>query len=78
MAQCWIGFQKNLHVSYCREFSWNCGCNMKLARKDAPVTQFTQTLNHEIRLLAEHLPDRMAICYLHWGARRLRLIPQVC
>lgn len=26
-----------LHVPYCRELCWYCGCNMKLAKKDAPV-----------------------------------------
>lgn len=56
-----------LHVPYCRELCWYCGCNMKLARKDAPVAQYAQTLNQEIRLLAKHLPDRIAISHLHWG-----------
>lgn len=56
-----------LHVPYCRELCWYCGCNMKLAKKDAPVAQYAQTLNQEIRLLAGHLPDRMAISHLHWG-----------
>ncbi len=56
-----------LHVPYCRELCWYCGCNMKLAKKDAPVAQYARTLNQEIRLLAGHLPDRMAISHLHWG-----------
>ena len=56
-----------LHVPYCRELCWYCGCNMKLAKKDAPVAQYAQTLNREIDLLAGHLPDRMAITHLHWG-----------
>lgn len=56
-----------LHVPYCRELCWYCGCNMKLARKDAPAAHYAQTLNQEIRLLAHHLPDRMAISHLHWG-----------
>ena len=56
-----------LHVPYCRELCWYCGCNMKLARKDAPVAQYAQTLNQEIRLLAKQLPDRMSISHLQWG-----------
>jgi len=56
-----------LHVPYCRELCWYCGCNMKLAKKDAPVAQYAQTLNREIDLLAGHLPDRIAISHLHWG-----------
>ncbi len=56
-----------LHVPYCRELCWYCGCNMKLAKKDAPVAQYAQTLNREINLLAQHLPERMKISHLHWG-----------
>lgn len=56
-----------LHVPFCRELCWYCGCNMKLAKKDAPVAQYAKTLNREIALLAEHLPERMEISHLHWG-----------
>lgn len=56
-----------LHVPFCRELCWYCGCNMKLAKRDAPVAQYAQTLNREISLLAQHLPDRMEISHLHWG-----------
>ncbi|AKO99774.1 oxygen-independent coproporphyrinogen III oxidase (plasmid) [Marinovum algicola DG 898] len=56
-----------LHVPYCRELCWYCGCNMKLAKKDAPVAQYAQTLNREIDLLAGHLPGHMTISHLHWG-----------
>lgn len=56
-----------LHVPYCRELCWYCGCNMKLANRDAPVAQYAQTLTREIGLLADHLPARMDISHLHWG-----------
>lgn len=56
-----------LHVPFCRELCWYCGCNMKLAKRDAPVAQYAQTLIREIDLLSEYLPDRMTISHLHWG-----------
>lgn len=56
-----------LHVPYCRELCWYCGCNMKLAKQDKPVAQYAKTLNEEIALLAHHLPARMDISHLHWG-----------
>ncbi|MEP2030192.1 MAG: oxygen-independent coproporphyrinogen III oxidase [Paracoccaceae bacterium] len=56
-----------LHVPFCRELCWYCGCNMKLAKRDAPVAQYAQTLTREIDLLSAHLPGRMEISHLHWG-----------
>ena len=56
-----------LHVPYCRELCWYCGCNMKLARRDAPIARYAKTLIREIDLLSAHLPNRMEISHLHWG-----------
>lgn len=56
-----------LHVPFCRELCWYCGCNMKLAKRDAPITEYAKTLNQEIGLVAAHLPARMKISHLHWG-----------
>lgn len=56
-----------LHVPFCRELCWYCGCNMKLAKRDAPVARYAKTLIREISLLREHLPARMEISHLHWG-----------
>jgi oxygen-independent coproporphyrinogen-3 oxidase len=56
-----------LHVPFCRELCWYCGCNMKLAKRDAPVAEYAKTLIKEINLLSEHLPGRMDISHLHWG-----------
>lgn len=56
-----------LHVPFCRELCWYCGCNMKLAKRDAPVADYANGLNKEINLLSAHLPRRMKISHLHWG-----------
>lgn len=56
-----------LHVPFCRELCWYCGCNMKLAKGDGPVTKYIDTLLKEIALLADHLPARMNVSHLHWG-----------
>ncbi|NND19789.1 MAG: oxygen-independent coproporphyrinogen III oxidase [Silicimonas sp.] len=56
-----------LHVPYCRQMCWYCGCNMKLAARPEPVTQYTETLRREIGLVAERLPGRTSISHLHWG-----------
>lgn len=56
-----------LHVPFCRQLCWYCGCNMKLATREAPIAQYANTLMQEISLLADHLPARMKISHLHWG-----------
>lgn len=56
-----------LHVPFCRQLCWYCGCNMKLATREAPIAQYAATLCREIELVAAHLPNRKAISHLHWG-----------
>ena len=55
------------HVPFCRELCWYCGCNMKLARREAPVAEYAKSLAAEISLVASHLPARMKVSHLHWG-----------
>lgn len=56
-----------LHVPFCRQICWYCGCNMKLASRPEPVGDYAASLMREISLLAERLPGRMTISHLHWG-----------
>ncbi|MCY4336817.1 MAG: radical SAM protein, partial [Litoreibacter sp.] len=56
-----------LHVPFCRQLCWYCGCNMKLASKEAPIAAYAKTLRKEIALLAAHLPGRVRVSHLHWG-----------
>lgn len=56
-----------LHVPFCRQMCWYCGCNMKLASKYGPVGAYAKTLRQEIALTADALPERMTISHLHWG-----------
>ncbi|MEM9763062.1 MAG: oxygen-independent coproporphyrinogen III oxidase, partial [Pseudomonadota bacterium] len=56
-----------LHVPFCRQLCWYCGCNMKLAKREAPIAAYAATLMREISVAAARLPGRMAISHLHWG-----------
>ncbi len=56
-----------LHVPFCKQMCWYCGCNMKLAARYAPVSEYVDDLRAEIDLIARLLPRRMAISHLHWG-----------
>ncbi|MEQ8653486.1 MAG: oxygen-independent coproporphyrinogen III oxidase [Kiloniellales bacterium] len=56
-----------LHVPFCSQLCWYCGCNMKLASRYEPVAAYLDTLLVEVDLLAEALPARMRVSHLHWG-----------
>ncbi|MEM6489499.1 MAG: oxygen-independent coproporphyrinogen III oxidase [Pseudomonadota bacterium] len=56
-----------LHVPFCRQLCWYCGCNMKLAKRDSPIAAYAATLLHEVDLVAQHMPGRLRVSHLHWG-----------
>ena len=56
-----------LHVPYCKQACWYCGCNMKLAARPEPVADYAAMLMREISLVATRLPARMRLSHLHWG-----------
>ena len=56
-----------LHVPFCKQQCWYCGCNMKLAARYSPVATYVQNLLREIDLIAGALPARMPVAHLHFG-----------
>ena len=56
-----------LHVPFCKQQCWYCGCNMKLAARYSPVATYVEHLLHEIDLVAAALPARMPVAHLHFG-----------
>jgi oxygen-independent coproporphyrinogen-3 oxidase len=55
-----------LHLPFCKKVCWYCGCNMKLAAREAPVRAYAATLAEEVALLAGALPGRN-VTHIHWG-----------
>ncbi|MCA8926843.1 MAG: oxygen-independent coproporphyrinogen III oxidase [Alphaproteobacteria bacterium] len=56
-----------LHVPFCRQLCWYCGCNMKLATRAAPIARYCDSLIAELDLVAARLPGRFRISHLHFG-----------
>ena len=56
-----------LHVAYCAEMCWFCGCHTKATKRYAPVTSYLDALLAEIELVASKLPARMAFRHVHFG-----------
>ena len=56
-----------LHIAYCAEMCWFCGCHTKITKRYAPVAAYMQTLLGEIDLVAAALPARMTARHVHFG-----------
>lgn len=55
-----------LHVPYCRQLCWYCGCNTYAARRDESVRDFVDALLDELDLIAATTPARRLV-EIHWG-----------
>lgn len=55
-----------LHVPYCRQLCWYCGCNTYAARRDEPVMDFVEAITKEIDLVSDALRGREVV-EIHWG-----------
>lgn len=56
-----------LHIAYCAEMCWFCGCHTKITRKYAPVAAYMDALWGEIAMVAERLPENMVARHIHFG-----------
>ncbi|WP_395020387.1 oxygen-independent coproporphyrinogen III oxidase [Dongia sp.] len=56
-----------IHVPYCRQMCWYCGCHTKIVARYAPVEDFVAHLIRETELVAEALQSRRRVGQLHWG-----------
>ena len=55
------------HIPFCDSMCWFCGCYTKVVKRYAPVRHYLDVLLAEIELVADALPARFAVRYLHWG-----------
>ena len=56
-----------VHIPFCKQMCWYCGCNMKLIARYQPVRSYVDNLCAEIALAAAQLPARMRVSHLHFG-----------
>jgi len=56
-----------LHIAYCAEMCWFCGCHTKITKRYAPVAAYMDALLGEIALVADRLPTRMTARHVHFG-----------
>ncbi|WP_306253434.1 oxygen-independent coproporphyrinogen III oxidase [Parvularcula sp. IMCC14364] len=56
-----------LHVPFCQQLCWYCGCNMSVENNYDRAAHYTQTLIREIELAARHLEGRGEVVSIHFG-----------
>jgi len=56
-----------LHVAFCADMCWFCGCHTKVTRRYAPVATYMEAVWREIEMVAEALPQRMQARHIHFG-----------
>ena len=56
-----------VHIPFCQQLCWYCGCNTKATRRYEPVAGYLQSLGHEIDQVAEVLPPTHSVTHMHWG-----------
>ena len=56
-----------LHVPFCREICWYCGCHTQIVRRDELIAAYQRTLRREIELVAEKIGRRIRVEHIHFG-----------
>lgn len=56
-----------LHIPFCHEMCWYCGCNMRVIRRPQPIAAYVEGLIAEINEVADALPKRLTANHIHFG-----------
>ncbi|WP_430474975.1 oxygen-independent coproporphyrinogen III oxidase [Thalassospira lucentensis] len=58
-----------LHVPYCEEMCWFCGCNTKITKHYKPIIGYVEALLSEIENTLGKLPtgERFSVSHIHFG-----------
>ncbi|MDP2206326.1 MAG: oxygen-independent coproporphyrinogen III oxidase [Alphaproteobacteria bacterium] len=61
------GISVYVHIPFCTEMCWYCGCHTTATRKYAPVEDYVTLLLREMRSVAARLPVRTQVRHIHFG-----------
>jgi len=56
-----------LHVPFCRQMCWYCGCHTTVARRDEPIAVYEAALRCEVDLVAQQISRRIQVEHIHFG-----------
>lgn len=64
-----------VHVPFCERLCWFCACRTQGTRTLGPVESYLATLEDELRLLRDALPEGVRMGRLHWGGGTPTILP---
>lgn len=56
-----------IHIPFCHQMCWYCGCHTKVTKKYDPIALYLQYLKKEIELKAQSFSEKVMITHLHFG-----------
>lgn len=56
-----------VHIPFCNELCWYCGCSTKITRQKSPITRYLKALTREIDTVADQIKTRHRVTHIHWG-----------
>ncbi len=56
-----------IHIPFCKELCWFCGCHTKMTKRYTPIAQYVQVLLQEIYNLKQHIGNKGIIKNIHFG-----------
>lgn len=56
-----------IHVPFCAQLCWFCGCHTTATSNPAPIEAYADTVLREIELLTTAAGKRLAVSHVHWG-----------
>jgi len=64
-----------LHIPYCHELCWYCGCNTKAVKRYEPVAKYVAALACEIAMVASLVRGARRVTNIHWGGGSPNVLP---
>ncbi|MCP5402245.1 MAG: oxygen-independent coproporphyrinogen III oxidase [Novosphingobium sp.] len=55
------------HIPFCEKICWYCGCNTSAANRQERVSNYLDSLHHEIALVGDHLPNAARVTQIAFG-----------
>lgn len=56
-----------VHIPFCNELCWYCGCSTKITRQQAPIARYLKALQREIDTVSGRIKTRHRVTHIHWG-----------
>lgn len=71
------GISLYLHIPYCHDICWYCGCNTGAATRPRRLATYVDALEQEIALVASRLGGRRRVTHIAFGGGSPNSLPLV-